>query len=377
MKGITKEEAKAIYLVYLQMTLEGNASRALNKEISDEWKTEHFLKAVDRLTGNKTPAAIRRSIERAEPEDEGEAAALKFLRSIPRRDGEAEYLRVPTGSPLTGGFSGFAPKKPAKLTQDGTESLLSVPARTSGISMFVNLETDLPLFFSKSYIVQRVWLIALSKRQKGEGRIIIELAEYMRLCGLSDWKAAVQELKAAVSLFAVYFCLEEPNGRKRIRPLLSPEGAAYIPTGNHGKNFIELNLSPYAVQALDAKGYYSLFPVELLLLSGKDNKAFSLAVQLLLQNAKNTRYTRKLTIGAISAGLYTAPDERKQKEYYKLPVLRDLETLVVNGIFTRISLYHHGAKITPEEAAALPLADFLKVTVDAVQPKPRTDPEEG
>lgn len=364
--------------VYISLQLVGsfNAARAAQGE-AKPLTPEDFSILLDeeaaQLIGKPSPAALRSIIERAEAETEDEGATIRFLRSIPKRQGD--FVRLPTGSPLTAFFSSMKPKKPIREEMNGANKYLRISGTEKDLLQLIDFQGEINKLLFRSVAVQRVYLLALSKRQPKTAEVLIDFAEYMRTCGLSYRAAAEKELLDAVN--AIGFChfaitqTDPKTGRLRSYHVRHLADADFVRTGNRGKNYIRITFSPFAVEALDENpGLYGMVPIELFRLSQRENKAFSLGVQLLMQSFRNTKRPGRLSIERLAQGLYTAPEERRQKQLFKDPFLEDLALLVKEGIFTRITLYRKGKKITVKEAAALALADFLAVTVEAIPAKP-------
>lgn len=378
LKGLSRDEEKALYLLWVQIRLEEYFK---NDKLTPEEMRAAADRAIKRTGEGLTAAAFLRIIDRTTGEDEDEARALALLRSI--LSGEsADFVRIPTGSPLTAFFPSMKPKKPITEGSEGQNRYLQISGTEKDLLQFVDFGSEVQRLLAKSVVIQRVYLLALSKRQPGTQKVRFDFAEYGRACGITNRDAAAKDLLDAVNAIGFFhFAITQTNpqtGKIRSYHIRHLADADFVRTGNGGKDYIEITFSPFACAALDENpGLYGMVPAELFRLSQRESKAFSVGVQLLIQSFRNTKRPGRLSIERLASGLYTTPEERRQKQLFKDPFLGDLALLVREGIFTRITLYRKGKKITAEEAKALPMDDFLSVTVEGIPAKPAAAINQG
>ena len=375
---MTEERAYEILEnAYFSLNFEYQRRRGYTN-ISDEHRRELCVKSL--FNGKHgidySRADLAEAARIAKPADE---FTKKFVEEIlpsflPELRGEDQFTKIPTGNELVHYFATMLPKRPKSITRQEGKDYLFVPGSNRYLMQYIDLPSEVDKVLSKSITCQKLWyLIASEILDSNDNEVIIDQADFMKRCKLKSGYSTEEELEAAVNTMGLYsFRIISANKSTHIRHLT--EEADYVKTGKGNRNYIRVKLTSFAADTLREDGRYGYIPEPLYALGIQDGKSFQIGARLTHRFYQNGRHPGKIKIEDLAYGLYTAPDERRQKQLFVRPFLRDLKTLESNGSFEYIRICNHGKTITPEEAEALPWRKFLDLTVEGKPKSPVKNP---
>ena len=342
-------------------------------DISEAHRAELCVKALFRTKGiDFTRAEVIEAVKLYEPPDElsRQRAEATFPFFFPELREEGEYTKVPTGSGLINYFATMLPKMPrTAIRQEGNEYLW-IKGSASGLSQYIDLPAEVDKVLSKSITCQKLWFLVASEITESDtNEIFINQSDFMKLCGWTDSHSAEEELQSAVDTIGLYsFRFQSENKSTHIRHLT--EEADYIKAGKGNRNYIRIKVTSFAADYLREDGRYGYIPPELFSLGTNNGKSFQIGARLILRFYQNRRRPGRIAIRDLAGGLYTAPDDGRQKQLFVRPLLRDIATLVSEGGFESVTIREKGKEITPEKAEALPFRQFLELTVEGTPKTP-------
>lgn len=281
-----------------------------------------------------------------------------------------EYIRVPTGF-FPEYFAAIKPKREAIPEQREGKNLARLHSNLDKVLLqYIDFDEDINKVLSKSVTLQKIWILATKQYfDFGNREIYITQGEYMEACHLKDRKSAAEELENAVPVFGThYFIAKGESGKARFSGVQQlTQRALFIHGGRGNENMIALLLTEFTQEALDSNpGLYALIPAALMEFHGN---AFKMGYSLHLLYGKSGRRAAKIRMDHLSQGLYN--DQAKDyRRHYIRACLSDLEALANGGGFKSIRLSRKGRMVSFEEAAQLPLEDFLLLLVEAIPETP-------